>query len=98
MNGSLIELLLSNNVFVELGLQHHLGGHDGADTFPPMPRLRTLTLEECRIQSVHQEAFKNLQGLRTLRLDGNLVSLKPLVVFFGSRLVFFNFSMIYWQN
>ncbi len=76
VKNSLVELYLSNNVYVELGADS-LHGHHGADTFPPMGLLRVLTLEECRVQNIHPDAFRNLPALETLRLDGNLLYTVP---------------------
>ncbi len=41
---------------------------------------QVLTLEECRIQLIHADAFFNLPNLRVLRLDGNLLFTIPSAV------------------
>ncbi|XP_060530710.1 probable oxidoreductase PXDNL [Cylas formicarius] len=42
--------------------------------FPPLPYLRTLELESCRLQVVDQDAFVNVVELETLNLRYNLLT------------------------
>ena len=68
---TLVELNLDENVFTELGAS------DGKETFPPMSKLRSLNLDGCRIQEIHDDAFRNLKGLESLSLRWNYLYAIP---------------------
>lgn len=69
INGSLLHLTLTGNVFIELGMSTL--EHNAEDTFPYLPRLKTLILDACRIQVIQRSVFENLPKLETLSLKQN---------------------------
>ncbi|XP_004923839.3 leucine-rich repeat-containing protein 24 [Bombyx mori] len=52
-----------------------------ADQFPPLPHLRILLLDGCRLRSIHTNALRNLKSLETIDLRRNQLSFLRLITF-----------------
>lgn len=50
-----------------------------ADQFPPLPHLRILLLDGCRLRSIHSTAFENLKSLETIDLRRNQLTFLRLI-------------------
>lgn len=52
-----------------------------ADQFPPLPHLRMLILDGCRLRSLHTNSLRNLKSLETIDLRRNQLTFLRLVTF-----------------
>ncbi|XP_030040067.2 leucine-rich repeat-containing protein 24 [Manduca sexta] len=52
-----------------------------ADQFPPLPHLRMLLLDGCRLRSIHTNALRNLKSLETIDLRRNQLTFLRLITF-----------------
>lgn len=52
-----------------------------ADQFPPLPHLRMLMLDGCRLRSIHTNALRNLKSLETIDLRRNQLTFLRLITF-----------------
>ncbi|XP_072945555.1 uncharacterized protein [Epargyreus clarus] len=52
-----------------------------ADQFPPLPHLRMLLLDGCRLRKIHTNALRNLKSLETIDLRRNQLTFLRLITF-----------------
>ncbi|KAF9409220.1 hypothetical protein HW555_011352 [Spodoptera exigua] len=52
-----------------------------ADQFPPLPHLRILLLDGCRLRSIHTNALRNLKSLENIDLRRNQLTFLRLITF-----------------
>ncbi|GBP63967.1 Reticulon-4 receptor-like 2 [Eumeta japonica] len=70
-NDRLRTVILTNNPLTALA----------ADQFPPLPHLRMLFLDGCRLRTVDAHALRNLKALETVDLRANQLTFLRLVTF-----------------
>ncbi|XP_013148749.1 PREDICTED: leucine-rich repeat-containing protein 24-like [Papilio polytes] len=52
-----------------------------SDQFPPLPHLRMLLLDGCRLRTIHTKALRNLRSLETIDLRRNQLTFLRLITF-----------------